>query len=64
MKKTTMLFFICFLRICQLAAQEEKFTLSGYVRDAPSGEEVLGASVLAKGTHDGRPIGFLKGFTF
>ncbi|HSJ68660.1 MAG TPA: TonB-dependent receptor [Anditalea sp.] len=54
MQKTVILLIFCFLRVCFLvAAQQEKITLSGYVRDASSGEELLGASVLVKGTGDG-----------
>ncbi len=53
MKKHTILLMMFFLRVCLLAAQQEKITLSGYVRDASSGEELLGASVLVKGTHEG-----------
>jgi hypothetical protein len=53
MKKCTILFFILFLRVGLLAAQQEKITLNGYVRDASSGEELLGASVVVKGTPEG-----------
>src|SRR5690554_6983671 len=52
MKKTTV-FLMLFLRVYLLAAQHEKVTLSGYVRDASSGEELLGASVLIKETDEG-----------
>lgn len=53
MTKSTVFFLMSFLQVCLLAAQQEKITLSGYVRDASSGEELLGASVMIKGTNEG-----------
>lgn len=42
-------------------AQDEKFTLSGHIRDAASGEALIGASVFAQGT-DAGAITNLYGF--
>ena len=53
MKSTTIIFLMLFMRVCFLAAQQENVTLSGYVRDASSGEELLGATVLVKGSQEG-----------
>jgi hypothetical protein len=53
MYKTTTIFLMLFLRVCLLAAQQEKVTLSGYVRDASSGEELIGATILVRGTQEG-----------
>ncbi|EOZ91599.1 TonB-dependent receptor [Indibacter alkaliphilus LW1] len=53
MYKTITIFLMLFLHVCLLMAQQEKMTLSGYVRDASTGEELLGATVLIRGTSEG-----------
>lgn len=52
-----MRFLYCLIALCFLFVQEsysqEKFTLSGYIRDAESGEELIGASVFVKDINKG-----------
>lgn len=47
------LFFLLFLSYPILATAQEKFTLSGYVRDSLSGETLISASVLVTGQSKG-----------
>ena len=42
-----------FCLLSSLGAQEDKFTISGHIRDAASGEALIGASVFAQGTDAG-----------
>lgn len=42
---TRSLFLICFLGLLSLTAQAQNFTVSGIVRDAATGETLLGANV-------------------
>ncbi|MFY0592152.1 TonB-dependent receptor [Roseivirga sp.] len=53
--------FICALLIFSESQAQDKFTLNGYVRDASSGEELIGVTVLIKETGGGvntNPYGF------
>lgn len=54
-------FTFCTLLIFNTAKAQEKFTINGYVRDASSGEELLGVTILIEETSDGvntNPYGF------
>ncbi|MDR0431101.1 MAG: TonB-dependent receptor [Tannerellaceae bacterium] len=48
----TLFILLLFISIT-LSAQEKKFTISGYVRDANSGEDLIGAEVVLSGTRTG-----------
>lgn len=41
-------YFLLLILICQIAFAQEKYTLSGYIRDAQSGEELIGANLINK----------------
>lgn len=41
-------YFLILILICQFSFAQEKYTLSGYIRDAQSGEELLGANLINK----------------
>ena len=48
------LIFSILLLVCSISLHaQEKFTLSGYVKNAKSGEELIGAIVVVKGTTNG-----------
>ncbi|MBL7917292.1 MAG: carboxypeptidase-like regulatory domain-containing protein, partial [Bacteroidia bacterium] len=47
------LIFFLFLCLVGLTSAQEKFTLSGYVKDAKNGESLIGASVVKAGTTTG-----------
>jgi hypothetical protein len=47
MKNTLTFFFYLFLASSLLPAQNQRFSLSGYIRDASSGEALVGAAVMA-----------------
>jgi len=53
MKKDTVIILLLFLCASPLMAQQEKRTLSGYVRDASTGEELIGATVMIQGSSEG-----------
>lgn len=57
----TIFFIISALLIFSISQAQEKFTLSGYVRDGSTGEELIGVTVLVKETAGGvvtNPYGF------
>ena len=53
MKMSKVLILLLFLCVSPLMAQQEKKTLSGYVRDATTGEELIGATIMIQGSSDG-----------
>ncbi len=54
MKKTSCLFLFFFLIIVHtLPAQSNRYTLSGYIKDAASGESLIGATVIIKDLNTG-----------
>ncbi|WP_158860233.1 TonB-dependent receptor [Lunatibacter salilacus] len=53
MKKITISLFMILLNLSYLMGQQEKTTLSGYVRDGTSGEELLGATIMVIGSQKG-----------
>lgn len=59
--KTLLVFWLFFVVVCNKVNAQEKFTLSGYVRDAKSGEALIGVNIAVKGTTTGtttNPYGF------
>jgi len=59
--KVITLVYILFLVVGLKAQAQEKFTLSGYVKNAKNGEEIIGAVISVKGTSNGvatNPYGF------
>ena len=57
--KSSILFFtvltLLLVPLCQVIKATEEFTISGYVRDAESNEEIIGAAVIAKEAGTGIP---------
>ena len=54
-------FTLCTLLIFGTVRAQDKFTLNGYVRDASSGEELIGVTILVEETGGGvntNPYGF------
>src|ERR1017187_3487292 len=49
----TLLPVLCFFLIFTSASAQKKYTLSGYITDKQSGEDLIGASVVAVGTGTG-----------
>ncbi len=59
-KDITLVYILC-LVVGLNAQAQEKFTLSGYVKNAKNGEEIIGAVISVKGTSNGvatNPYGF------
>ncbi|MDR1646057.1 MAG: TonB-dependent receptor [Tannerellaceae bacterium] len=52
-RNVLIVFSLSFCMLCSLAAQEKRFTVSGTVRDAGNGEDLIGAEVVLKGTRTG-----------
>jgi hypothetical protein len=52
-RQTLLVFLLLFWAICNAAAQERKFTVSGNIRDAGTGEDLIGAEVVIEGTRTG-----------
>ncbi|MDJ1493289.1 TonB-dependent receptor [Cytophagaceae bacterium DM2B3-1] len=48
-----MCLFVSYLLCTQLALAQEKFTISGYVKDSKNGENLIGVAVFVKGTSNG-----------
>ncbi|MCY7409582.1 MAG: carboxypeptidase-like regulatory domain-containing protein, partial [Chitinophagales bacterium] len=52
-KKGISLFIFSFLLLTHFAGAQQKFTISGYLKDASSGESLIAATVGVKGTTTG-----------
>ncbi len=60
-RKVSVLLVVSLLLVFNTLFAQDKFTLSGYVKNAKSGEEIIGAVVSVKGTSNGvasNPYGF------
>ncbi|HRW21673.1 MAG TPA: carboxypeptidase-like regulatory domain-containing protein, partial [Bacteroidales bacterium] len=47
------LFIILLLTLIGLSAFAQKYTLSGYIKDATTGEDLIGANIIIKEEHKG-----------
>ncbi len=52
-KQLLTLFVVLFLTAFNLSAQEKRYTISGNIRDAGNGEDLIGAGVIIAGTRTG-----------